>query len=721
MRRFLSCACLFFLLSTPVLAGSQLTGEVPLPSPTFTYRAHLSTPPAQRFDGPDIQSACLDGPAVECHSVDDILNTYGYGALPPDPTCAVGPTHVINATNMVIQWRPRNNPQDAPEFEAPLALFFGLVDVPTDFAYTTDPKVIYDQYAGRFVLVVMDGNDLNLAKWLMAVSKTSDPNDGWWFHSFDRFTIVGGIFYYGDYPGLSVDDDAVYITANMFSNAPAYYGPYLWIVRKTPGGYDGPDGLVFATTRDLKALGLTATTTQPAHMFGPAPNGILGAPFGTFLVSYGGQSAGGIESIRVIAVNDPLGTAGGPFLFLNTLTCGDIDNTVVPIPNAPQLGGPELIHTIDRRVYNAVWRDNSLYFAADCMPPSGPDAGQVTAHWWQVNTAFDGVFSPTVVLADQGNIGAEDLGAGTYTWIPSVMVNAVGDMAVGFAASGPSIYAGAYFAARYADDPAGTIGSTCTLAAGLDYYYRIIPPDTRNRWGDYTGLALSPTDQLTFWIYHEYAGIGGLVDVPPTLGQGLWHTKLGKFYVTEPPTSVAVTAFDATASAGVVMLRAAFLSDLDVEAVNVYRGGEASPLIQIESVSTGGGSRFEYTDPSVTPGETYRYRIGVVDRDGEFYSPIVTVSVNPFRTTLSQNHPNPFNPTTEITFTVATAGPVSIDVYDIAGHLIRHLLAGEQTAGEHVARWDGRDEHGNPAASGVYFYRLDAGKYTATRRMVLLK
>lgn len=725
MRHFLFCAFLVALPYSQARAELQLKNEVPLPSrpgvESFRSSPPSSSLPTLASPQPMVFSApCLDGAAIECQSLEDLV-TKGYAGIgaPPDPNCAVGPTHVINATNIVIQWRTKDNPQDVPEFEQPLAYFFGLVDSPTEFAYTTDPKVIYDQYAGRFVLALIAGETIAESTWLLAVSKTSDPNDGWWLHSFQGNATVNGVTYYIDYPGLAVDDDAVYLTANMFNvTFTTYYGPFLWIIYKTPGAYDG-DTLIFYNAYDLKGLNLSTTTTQPAHTFGSVPPGFLGRPFGTFLVSYGGLSGGGTEFVNVVSINDPLGTAGGLLFDRQVVSCGDIDNTAVSIGDAPQPGGPELIDALGRQVFNAVWRDNSLYFAADCRPPSGPDAGQVTAHWWRVRTTFDGTNTPALALADQGNIGAEDVGAGTFTYDPCVMVDAAGDLAVGFCASGPSVYAGAYFAARMPGDAPGTIGPTCLLAPGIDYYYRVFPPNTRNRWGDYTGLALCPVDESTFWIYNQYAGIGGYVDEPPSLGQGIWHTKLGKFHVS-PTVSVAITAFAATASDGVVSLRGAFRSDLGVEAVNVYRGPEAGALLQIESMAQS-ESDFAYVDRDVTPGATYRYRIGVVDADGEFFSPVVTVSLDAVATALAPNRPNPFNPATTIPYSLAAPSGVSLHIYDAAGRMVRRLVDDVQTAGGHTASWDGRDDRGVAVASGVYFCRLRAGDVTDTRRMVLLK
>ena len=88
---------------------------------------------------------------------------------------------------------------------------------------------------------------------------------------------------------------------------------------------------------------------------------------------------------------------------------------------------------------------------------------------------------------------------------------------------------------------------------------------------------------------------------------------------------------------------------------------------------------------------------------------------------LSQNYPNPFNPTTTIAFSLATRGRVSVRVYNVAGELVRTLANGQHAAGPHAVTWDGRDEAGSPVSSGVYFYKLVAGSFSQTKKMVLLK
>ncbi len=88
---------------------------------------------------------------------------------------------------------------------------------------------------------------------------------------------------------------------------------------------------------------------------------------------------------------------------------------------------------------------------------------------------------------------------------------------------------------------------------------------------------------------------------------------------------------------------------------------------------------------------------------------------------LSQNAPNPFNPVTEIRYTVLLPGWVGIRVYDGAGRLVRTLVGSvHDDAGEFSVVWDGRDSGGRPQPSGVYYYRLD-GEGVAVRKMVLIR
>ena len=98
----------------------------------------------------------------------------------------------------------------------------------------------------------------------------------------------------------------------------------------------------------------------------------------------------------------------------------------------------------------------------------------------------------------------------------------------------------------------------------------------------------------------------------------------------------------------------------------------------------------------------------------------------PKETALLPNYPNPFNPETWIPYRLAHAADVQIAIYNTRGTVVRRLDLGHQSAGFYTARaqagyWNGRNRHGELVASGVYFYQLRAGDYSALRRMVILK
>jgi hypothetical protein len=92
-----------------------------------------------------------------------------------------------------------------------------------------------------------------------------------------------------------------------------------------------------------------------------------------------------------------------------------------------------------------------------------------------------------------------------------------------------------------------------------------------------------------------------------------------------------------------------------------------------------------------------------------------------FRDALFQNAPNPFNPSTEIVFEVAQAGRATLRVYDVAGRLVSTLVDADVPAGPVRVRWAGRDAQGRRVRSGVYFYKLEIGRFRSARQMVLIQ
>ena len=98
----------------------------------------------------------------------------------------------------------------------------------------------------------------------------------------------------------------------------------------------------------------------------------------------------------------------------------------------------------------------------------------------------------------------------------------------------------------------------------------------------------------------------------------------------------------------------------------------------------------------------------------------------PEMTQILQNYPNPFNPETWIPFKLAQDSIVTARIYDVTGKKIRiielgHIAAGNYVESSKAIYWDGRTENGEQVSSGTYFYQIEAGDYTETRKMVILK
>ena len=128
-----------------------------------------------------------------------------------------------------------------------------------------------------------------------------------------------------------------------------------------------------------------------------------------------------------------------------------------------------------------------------------------------------------------------------------------------------------------------------------------------------------------------------------------------------------------------------------------------------------GDFRLRTSSPCIGTGE------GGVDMGAIPYDASVSVvTTKPIQTTISTPFPNPFNPVTTIRFTLAESGPVSLQVYNPLGQLVRDLSA-NMTVGQHSIAWNGRDDRGRLLGSGVYLVKLQAGSVVKVRRMAMVR
>ncbi len=93
----------------------------------------------------------------------------------------------------------------------------------------------------------------------------------------------------------------------------------------------------------------------------------------------------------------------------------------------------------------------------------------------------------------------------------------------------------------------------------------------------------------------------------------------------------------------------------------------------------------------------------------------------PLYFSLGQNFPNPYNATTVIPYSCGQDGFVSLKVYNILGQEVATLVEEQKRAGNYTIQWDSQDRYGNPLASGIYFYRVTAGQFVASKKLVLVR
>jgi len=164
-----------------------------------------------------------------------------------------------------------------------------------------------------------------------------------------------------------------------------------------------------------------------------------------------------------------------------------------------------------------------------------------------------------------------------------------------------------------------------------------------------------------------------------------------------------------------------------ISAYRVYRKFDSGPFVMVlETTDT------SYSEHRELDGYYGYYIVAVYMGDEGAPSEILDISL-PFpisnedaqipalQTALGKNYPNPFNPTTTISFTLAESGPASLKIYNAKGQLVRQLTDSAYNAGQHHLVWDGRDTGGRPVSSGLYFYRLQTRDYNKSHKMILMK
>ncbi len=445
-------------------AGPRVVESAPEPGP-FLAR---SLPPLDSAAATAGEDLLLAGPLLN-QSFAGMMDDGTFS--PPDTNGAAGPDHLVSILNRGFAIYDK---QTGQLVSGPIshAAFWSALGPGIVFPF--DPRVVFDQYSQRWIIVADSNPGSVLASVLVAVSHSADPTLG-----FTEFAIKAdpASLTWADFPGLGVDADHVYITNKMFQINGVAVGAKFWVIDKMSLLAGGPL-LAWEFTNAVGGL-----TWQPTHAFGPTS--------AAYLLNQGWVSEDGSPLLRIQEFSFP---GGSPLL--TDLGFIQVDDYLDP-EDAPQFGTAKLIETNDARLLNAVLRDGKVWTTHHVRGTGGSSSTEVA--WYELDPALAGP-TGTGGPIQQGRVSDP----GRHYYFPSIAVNSREDVALGFSGSGSTIFASGFYSMRLATDAPGTMRDVQPLKSGVDTYHKTFG-GTRNRWGDYSATAIDPDDDLTFWTIQEYA------------------------------------------------------------------------------------------------------------------------------------------------------------------------------------------------------------------------
>ena len=197
---------------------------------------------------------------------------------------------------------------------------------------------------------------------------------------------------------------------------------------------------------------------------------------------------------------------------------------------------------------------------------------------------------------------------------------------------------------------------------------------------------------------------------------------IGVGYSTVGVLPVELTSFTAKQSAGNVELSWVTATEVNNFGFDLERAGAGKDAVwmKIGFISGHGNStspnNYSFTDNKPLSGKS-QYRLKQLDNNGAFkYSKTVEIAAVILKYDLAQNYPNPYNPSTIITYSIPTSSNVIVTVYNMLGELIKTLVNENQEAGIYKVNFDA-----GSLSNGVYFYKIQAGNFASTKKMLLLK
>ncbi len=420
-------------------------------------------------------------------------------AFPPDTMGAAGPTQFIVAVNGRIRSFNKSTGVADGVLNADPDVFFATVMTPGP-NFTSDPRIRYDRLSGRWFVNIIDvpgatpGTVPN--RVLLAVSDAASagvisPGTVWTFFFFQADAAN-----FADYDTLGIDNNALYVGANMFTSALSFAGTNGYVVRKTSVLGAGPIVVTKFANLTGTPAGPGPYTPQGVDNYDPAATegyfiGVDNATFGTLMLR---------------RVTNPGGT---PSLSANIGITVSTTTFPIRVPHLGNTGGTNgNLDALDDRLFAAHIRGGRLWTAHNIQVNSSGVAagggGRNGTRWYELQN----VISPGVPSVRQSGTVFDSAAANPVSfWIPSVTVSGQGHAALGFSAAGAAARIDAATVGRLSGDALGTTQGTPVLYTASSTAYN--PPSDPGgaggrRWGDYSFTSLDPNDDMTLWTIQEF-------------------------------------------------------------------------------------------------------------------------------------------------------------------------------------------------------------------------
>lgn len=415
------------------------------------------------------------------------------GFRPADPHLAVGPNHIVQVVNASLRISNKSGGTIGTN------TLEGIFGKPSGSVFLFDPWVEYDHFANRFVVVSIATNGAKTDSWfIVAVTKTATPgtSGGSWWTYYLRSDIdfpSTDTALWGDYQKLGFDNTYFYISANFFNSSGVFQ--YCKVRRYGKSEFYSGGSVTGNEWRDVRdPFGNRVYSIQPAVTFG--------APGTEYLAS---STSGAGSSIVVFRIPQ-----GGTSLFSNTIAT---NSWAVP-DDAVQKGSSTRIDAGDCRLLNAVYRGSRLYTCHTVKRGTFPCA----CHYIGVNTT-NLTKSLDVTIGFGGNSSLPPY----FYSRPAIAVSGGGNLGTVFNFSASDRYGGAFYTQINLN---GSIQPLALLKEGENAYVSLV--GSRNRWGDYNGICVDPSNTGRLWFNSMWA----------TSTANTWGTYVGSTALTaSSPTS----------------------------------------------------------------------------------------------------------------------------------------------------------------------------------------